>query len=499
MDNIRRRVFIEGALIALGSAIFPNSAKGFFGNLTFKAQNLHNILLITVDDMDWESTGLFNNINLHITPNINQLGREGTSFKRSHVAIAGCYPSRSAIFSGRLPHRNGTTRPKLIDDDVLVLPEILRRTGYLTGLAGKTSHTLPNRRDAFDHIFRNSEIGHGRNPDGYYEITKNFLIRSKREKKPFFLNLNIGDPHRPFAGSPDDRDASVMVRNYLEKIDPVGMEFLKVRAVGQQIYDRSDIFVPGFLPDIPEIRDELTSYYSSVARADKSVGRILEALADFGLEGETLVIFLSDHGMHMPFAKANVYPFSTAASLIIRAPFLDIHPSVNEENFVCSTDIFPTVLDILGIENIRYLDGETLLPILTKGVTKARDHCFTYRYEYPMRAMHDRKYSYIYNFWSDGRTRFQPFYLNNPSAHAMHNRGQDNPMIAARYRHFVYREKEELYDIEVDPYCLKNLMTNHQEAHSGTVSSMRKAMQEQMRKTDDSLLYQFEEEILKTG
>ena len=72
-------------------------------------------------------------------------------------------------------------------------------------------------------------------------------------------------------------------------------------------------------------------------------------------------------------------------------------------------------------------------------------------------------------------------------------------MIAARYRHFVYREKEELYDIEVDPYCLKNLMTNHQEAHSGTVSSMRKAMQEQMRKTDDSLLYQFEEEILKTG
>ncbi|MDO9460358.1 MAG: sulfatase-like hydrolase/transferase, partial [Alphaproteobacteria bacterium] len=440
---IRRRTFTNGVLAALGSGLAPNPARALLGSLKFEARNKLNVLLVTADDMDWESSGLFNPQNAHITPNINQLGKEGVSFKRSHVVISACWQSRTAMFTGRFPHRNGTTAFRAGDEDIAVLPELLQRAGYLTGLAGKTTHTLPNRHDTFDRIWNERDLGGGRSPDRYYQVTKAFIAEAKNQGKPFFLNLNSTDPHRPFSGSPEDKDLTVQMLNLASSIDPFDTDILKARAIGERIYDPSEIYLPKFLPDIPEIRDELSFYYSSVARADKMVGRVMEALAESGMDNNTLVIFLSDNGIHMPFAKANVYPFSTAASLIIRCPSIVPAREVDDKNFINTVDLMPTILDFLDMDKIDHLDGNSFKGLLVDGIArKHMQNCFTYRHEdHPMRAAHDAEFSYIYNLWSDGKTEFQKFFLNNPSADAMRRHSKDDPAIAARYNHFVYRQK----------------------------------------------------------
>ncbi|MGK2874000.1 MAG: sulfatase family protein [Alphaproteobacteria bacterium] len=493
---IRRRTFTNGALAALGSGLACGPAQALLGNLKFEARNKLNVLLITLDDMDWESTGLFNPQNAHITPNINQLGKEGVFFKRSHVAISACWQSRTAIFTGRVPHRNGTTAfgP---GDEVAVLPDVLRRAGYLNGLAGKTTHSLPNRHETFDRIWEDQrDLGGGRSPDRYYQVTREFIAEAKKQGKPFFLNLNSTDPHRPFSGSPDDKDLTVEILNFASSIDPFDMDFLKARVIGERIYDPSEIYVPKFLPDLPEIRDELSFYYSSVARGDKTVGRIMQALAESGAERDTVVIFLSDNGIHMPFAKANVYPFSTSASLIIRCPSLFRAQGMDDKNFINTVDLMPTILDFLGIDKIDYLDGNSFKGLLVDGKAGAHmRNCFTYRHEdHPMRAVHDANFSYIYNLWSDGKTKFQQFFLDNPSANAMRDNSGQNPTIAARYNFFVYRQKEELYDTVKDPNCLVNLANNKNQR--AVLENMRHTLHSQMQKTDDNVLFQFEKEIL---
>lgn len=494
MTEFLRRTVLGGTIAGLAAAVIPRYSKAYLGDLKFEARNKLNVLLITVDDMDWESTGLFNSQNAHITPHINQLGAEGFVFKHSHVSIAECWPSRVAINSGRYPQRNGSTIFKPMDDDIIVLPEVLQRAGYLTGLAGKTKDASRAMYGFFDRIWSEKDFAMGRSPEKFYEVTKSFIEQAKSEGRPFFLNLNSGDPHRPFSGSPDDRDFGVSVRNALEAVDPFDLDVFKVRPVGEAIFDPADVFVPGFLPDIDEVRDELNYYYSSVARADDSVGRIMDALANSGVDEQTLVVFLSDHGMHMPFAKANVYPFSTAASLVIRQPSLLKAPRLDDRHFISSIDIFPTILDILDIEPIKYLDGRSFKSILEGNIESDRDHCFTYRYQYPMRAIQSRKFSYIYNLWSDGKTSFQPFFLDNPTALAMRQHSESNEEIAARYQHFLYREKEELYDVVTDPYCLENLA--YKEGFEEDMRRLRGVMHAHMQRTDDNSLYQYEQEIM---
>jgi N-sulfoglucosamine sulfohydrolase len=492
--RVSRRAFVAAALSGLALPHIATAARARGGGIPYEVKNRFNILLITVDDMDWESTGLFNPKNEHITPNINQLGRDGIYFENSHVPIAECWPSRTAIYTGRLPHRNGATVFKQGDGEVIALPQILRSAGYRIGLAGKTNHTLPGRHALFDTIYHKPEIQFGRSPKAFYDVTGDFLRAAKAAGQPFFLNLNLHDPHRPFAGSPDDRDMLVQFRSFAGKLDPFDLDVLKVRQVGERIYQPSEVYVPGFLPDIDEVREELSYYYSSVHRADQSVGLIMQALRESGHADDTMVVFLSDNGIHMPFAKGNVYRHSTAASMIFWFPRLVAGSGLDRAHFVSSIDLFPTILDILGADPIGYLDGKSLLEILQGKTDDSKGEIFTYRHQYSMRALHDSKYTYIYNLWSDGVRKFQQFFNNNPSGRAMLAHSKSDIKSAARYKHLMYREKEELYSFSQDRHSLTNLVENTE--FNDVLTGMRQRMYKQMRKTDDNITYQFEREVL---
>ncbi|MHC4073339.1 MAG: sulfatase-like hydrolase/transferase, partial [Planctomycetota bacterium] len=106
-----RRWFLKTA--GLGSLMMAAGQLSAFGGQKRKKQP--NILLITVDDMNWDSPGCFGGRTPNITPNIDDLASEGVRFEHAHVTIAVCQPCRSVLMTGRYPHRNGAEGFEPID------------------------------------------------------------------------------------------------------------------------------------------------------------------------------------------------------------------------------------------------------------------------------------------------------------------------------------------------------------------------------------------------
>ena len=165
--------------------------------------NNRNVLLITVDDMSWDSLGCMGCRVPDITPNIDRLAEEGVLCENSYVAIAVCQPSRSALMTGRYPHKNGARGFEQIDFCVTTLTEHLREYGYYNGIIGKVPHLQPEEKFAWDYAAHTltEEESWGRDPKRMYEHTKKFIRQAKEKKRPFFLMANSHDPHRPYAGS----------------------------------------------------------------------------------------------------------------------------------------------------------------------------------------------------------------------------------------------------------------------------------------------------------
>ncbi|MFT4547381.1 MAG: N-sulfoglucosamine sulfohydrolase, partial [Verrucomicrobiales bacterium] len=278
------------------------------------AETPTNFLLITVDDMSSDSVGVFGNPIPGITPNIDRLASEGLRFEHGHVTVAICQPCRAVWMTGRYPHNSGAFGFDRIRAGVPTLPEALQNAGYRTGLMAKHGHVVPSRAAAFDEIVPARELRNGRSPELFGKRAAQFFAAAKKEGKPFFLMANSQDPHRPFIGSKQEMAAKK--RDKRNQSHQYGGGFPD----DQVIYDPAEVPLPGFLPDLPDIRRELAEYYSSVHRADAITGAVLKALDEAGLRENTLVMFLSDHGMPLPFAKTNCWHHSTHTPWIVRWP-----------------------------------------------------------------------------------------------------------------------------------------------------------------------------------
>ncbi|MDM8005827.1 MAG: sulfatase [Phycisphaerae bacterium] len=448
-----------------------------------------NVLLITADDLNYDSLGVTGCKVPEITPHIDRLASEGMRFEHAHVTIAVCQPSRSVLMTGRYPHRNGAKGFEPIRTDVPTLQESLRAAGYLNGIMAKVGHLAPGEKFCWDTIVPAEELGNGRDPELYYKHARSFFERARNENRPFFLMANSQDPHRPFAGS--EQEANRANRR---------LRAGQAAAVGRT-YKPQEVVVPGFLPDLPDIRTELAQYFTSVHRCDQTVGKILKALKESGLEQSTLVMFLSDNGMSLPFSKTNCYPASTRTPWIVRWPGKVKPGTVDKGHFISGIDFTPTILEATGLKSIEGVDGRSFVGLLRGEKDESRGGVFTLffqtsgRNDYPMRAFQTRKYVYIWNPWSDGKTVFK----NEPQAgltfKAMQEAARTDPAIAARVRLFLYRVPEEFYDVETDPNALQNLIDDP--ALKDKVARFRQELSRQMTATDDPLAERFRNEILQ--
>ena len=404
-----------------------------------------NILLITADDMNWDAPNCFGGQVPGLTPHIDRLAAGGMRFERAHVTVAVCQPSRSVLMTGRYPHRNGAEGFNPIRTDVTTLQECLRQAGYLNGIMAKTPHLAPREKFCWDFFVPAEELVYGRDPESYGRRSAEFLARAKAARQPFFLMANSQDPHRPFAGS--DQEMKSFGRH------------LSVRRTIRP----EQAAVPRFLPDIPDVRKEVAQYLTCCFRCDEIVGAVLRSLTESGLEANTLVMFLSDNGMSFPFSKTNCYLNSTRTPWIARWPGRVKPGSVNARHFVSGIDYMPTILDAIGRPAVPGMDGSSFVPLLGGAAPETRHEVFTVFHEtsakqrYEMRALQDRRYAYIFNPWSDGKRIFRNESQSGLTFAAMRAAAEKDPAIAERVRLFLYRTREELYDLEADPAALKNL------------------------------------------
>lgn len=433
-----------------------------------------NVLLFTADDLHRDSLGCFGGKVRDLTPNLDRFAEEGMRFKRAHVTVAICQPSRGVLATGLYGHNSGIMGFMHTDRDVPTIMETLGQAGYLTGVLGKVNHSTPKTAYKWDFAHDYKELGCGRSPRKYYSYCKEFFARCRDEGKPFYFMVNSHDPHRPFQA-------------------PGGL--LPGAEMPSKLYKPEDVPVPGFLPDLPGVRSELSTYLNSVRRCDDTFGRVMQALTESGLAESTLVMFLSDNGIAVPFAKCNCYLASTRTPWIVRWPGVVGTGAVDDEHFVSGIDFFPTVLVAAGLPVPAKLDGRSFVPLLRGRKQPGRERVFTQidrkagGANVPMRCVQDAEYGYIFNAWSDGLYQ----YHNNNEGRcwaAMKQAAATDPAVAQRVKMFRLRAGEEFYDLRKDPDCLQNLVDDP--AHSEPLERFRSLLAEWMAKTGDPIREAFE-------
>jgi N-sulfoglucosamine sulfohydrolase len=452
--------------------------------MTVEKHKSPNLLLIVADDMNWDTVGTFGCPTPDTTPNIDRLAQEGIRFNRAHVTIAVCQPSRSAMMTGRYPHQSGGEGfHHLRHPHVPILPELLRGSGYTVGILGKVDHSTPYGGFNWNMMYDRNELGEGRNPEVYYHHARAFMQSAKDEERPFFLMANSHDPHRPFYGN-DPPEWYGERENLLPRAIPPSRTF-----------SPEEVTVPGFLPDLPQVRLEISEYYNSVRRCDDTAGSILAALKETGQEENTLVLYLSDNGMAFPFAKTNCYLNSTRTPWIMRWPGVIEPGAVDDEHFVSGIDIMPTFLNAASIDVPARTAGRSFLPLLQGSSQGDREYVFTQfnqtagKRNYPMRCVQSEHFGYIYNPWSDGERIFKNESQSGRTFNDMKRAAESDSGIAARVNLFLYRVPEEFYDFKNDPDGRVNLI-NHPD-YQQEISRHRELLLDWMKETGDPALGAF--------
>jgi arylsulfatase A-like enzyme len=308
-------------------------------------------------------------------------------------------------------------------EGVRTLPQILSDAGWYSALFGMQHETSFPSRLGFDEF----DVS-----DSHCE----FVVTKAQEwlsesapfdgGDPFLLTAGFFETHRPWAGESRER------------YQPAPLQ---------------DVEVPDYLPDIAEVRSDFADFYGAIAVADAAVGRLLDTLADTGLDADTWVVFFSDHGAPFPRAKSMLYDAGTGISLIIRPPTrLGIAPRVYDELF-SGVDLLPTLLDVFGIaipadvEGVSHADN-LLRPI--PGAAPVRREVFTEKTFHdsfdPMRAIRTKEYSYIENYAPRHLVDLPLDIQDSPSGKAV-------SVSAAGPR-----PARELYNLLDDPSELNNLL-----------------------------------------
>ena len=355
-----------------------------------------NILFIAIDDMnDW--TGFLGGHPEAITPNMDRLAARGVNFTNAHCSAPGCSPSRNALLYGKEPFNSGYYA--FYNDErshdaqraaYPSLPTYFKENGYRTYGAGKIHHGTkghPSEWTDFAQTAGNEKLkvdkaagyafGEGikmsfapttnpydEHPD-YQVASYGMDVLARDHDQPFFLAVGIVKPHLPFICPPEFFDL------YPEDVTPPNIlpnDLADIPAVGQAMAKISD--------DTRFTKDEAwtrvrRSYLACISWADYNVGRVLDALEASPYVDNTIIVLWSDHGYGMGekrhFRKFALWEETTRVPFILLDPRQQNTP-VNRSvgGGVSLINIYPTLVDLAGLDQPGHLDGFSLAPQLAE-------------------------------------------------------------------------------------------------------------------------------------
>ena len=395
----------------------------FLPILCFSQKNIKkpNVLLLYMDDLrpelkSYGATHIF-------SPNIDRLSKKGVQFDKAYANVAVCGASRASMLTGIYPGKNYfidyKTRTDVEKKDIVSLPKHLKNNGYTTISNGKIYHFLDDKWNDWDEVWRpyafegpkeikpidwweslwkdyqtkeNKELENltGKGPAFEKAVVDDSILidglltnkvirdikRLKNEPSPFFLTAGFISNHLPFI-APErfwdmyDYDS---IKLPLNDTPPLNSPSISISNNGELINGYLGIPKKGDLSK--DLSKKLKhGYYATISYVDHLVGRIINTLED----ENTIVIFVSDHGFnlkeHSQWGKYTSHRISARVPLIIYDP--KTKSSINSNSLVELVDIYPTVIDLLGLESPDHmLDGKSLVKILKNPKHENKSHVF---------------------------------------------------------------------------------------------------------------------------
>lgn len=400
-----------------------------------------DILWIVVDDMS-ANLGCYGETAI-ATPNLDRLAREGTRFARAYTTSPVCSPSRSALITGMYQtsigahqHRSGRGVEKIrLPEGVETVPARLRRAGYRTAI---TSWPPAKALGKTDYNFEWDREIYGGAED------------------PTFTQIQL-----PGGKLRDGRGLSDAVKKALGTL--TAPEVVKL---------------PPYYPDDPGIRADWAAYLDAVRYTDLQVGEILKTVT-----AETLVFFITDHGISHARGKQFLYDEGMHIPLLVRGP--GVPAGAVREDLVQHFDLAAATLAAAGVDIPSSLHAKDILAKDYKprdAVFAARDRCDETIER--IRALRTSTWKYIRNF-HPRRPALQPNAYKDAKPTLRRLRelqaAGDLKGPPAQLLFAPERAPEELYDLAADPHETRNLAVERPEI----LQDLRARLERWMKETGD--------------
>ena len=397
-------------------------------------KNTPNIIFYLSDDKDQIDHNVYGN-NLVPSNPINRLSIEGMTFENAYTTQSICAPSRSQIFTGLYPIKNGCYANHLpVKKSIADVNDYLQSFGYEVVLAGK-SHVYPNSVFNWTKYFEN---------EGKLLPMSKIKNYIKNAKKPFCLFIASDYPHGPF---------------------PLKTEF-----------EENDIYDNPYSKKYSLNNEK--GYYQNILSDNNQLTEILDFIDINDMDENTLFIYASDGGLR---GKWSVDEVGLKIPLIIRWPKI-IEPGSENSDLVNLVDILPTIIEATGNKIPKNLDGFSFLSSF-KGVSNKRKYTYGISTRqnvrnakvFPSRSIRDDQFKYIVNFNS------HEIYEQNLGIDSI-----KNEFIKIGAESFKNKPYEELYDLDNDPYEMTNLIND--KSLTNVMEKLKKELKSWMLEQNDFLI-----------
>ncbi len=412
-----------------------------------------NILWFVVDDMS-PSFGCYGETLIQ-TPAVDKLAAEGTKFTRAYVTAPVCSTCRSALITGIYQttigahhHRSGRGELKIhLPPDVAPVPVQFQKAGYYTcigsGLPGLDNRGMP---------LGNRKKKGGGSPLGKTDY--NFEWDSKmydshdwaeHGDKPFFMQVQL---HGGKLREGDEKARAAFKQRVIAELGSAT--------------DPAKVTLPPYYPRDPVILDDWALYLNAARMTDLHVGRVMERLEKEGLLENTLVIFMTDHGISHARGKQFLYDEGSHIPFVVRGP--GVAKGAVRDDLVMQIDMAAMSLAAAGIPIPATMQGRDVLAKNYRprdAIFAARDRCDE-TVEH-LRSVRTDRFLYIRNFLPQ-RPHLQPNAYKDGKAivqqlRSLHAEGK-LPSVSEDLLFSPTRQPEELYDYHADPFQVTNLAAN---------------------------------------
>lgn len=436
-----------------------------------------NILFCIADDWGWPHAGAYGDPVCQ-TPAFDRIAKNGVLFTNAYISSPSCTPSRNAILTGQYHWRLGwgANLHSMLDTKHKTYPRLLESAGYQIG------HWRKSWGPGRVNNWIEEGIGH---PAGDRFNSFDAFLKKWDRTKPFCFWLGASDPHRPYKAGTGRKS---------------GMDINKIK-----LFDH--------YPDVELIRSDVADYYFEVQRFDHDVEVALDKLDAMGVLDNTIVVMTGDHGMPFPRCKSNLYDSGARVPMAVQWPKGIKTAQRTVTDFVSTTDLGPTFLDLAGVPIPEAMTGSSwrkqLESTQSGRIDPQRDHILTGKERHvpcqegddsggtPMRAIRTDDFLLIHNYrpdrWPAGTPNYQKAFIescwlgdcdNGPTkTYMVDHQNQDEEHRRKYQLAFGKRPEFELYDLKQDPGQLTNVAD--QDQYQATFKRLSQQLQSGLIRSGD--------------